>query len=77
MQYILTEDEYKNLVPKSKYDSKYEEVEKLKKLVLKIAKFTCIHDRTWEEYEDEGEFFCDECPLWKVNMCHQNHNLSQ
>ena len=29
------------------------------------------------EYEDEGEFFCDECPLWKVNMCHQNHNLSQ
>ena len=46
MQYILTEEEYKNLVPKSRYDNKCEEVEKLNELVLKIAKFKCIHDRT-------------------------------
>ena len=76
MQYILTENEYKNIVPKSRYDSKCEEVEKLNKLVLKVTKFICIHDRTWEELEDE-EFFCDNCPLWKAGTCRQSHNLSQ
>ena len=76
MQYILTEQEYRNLVSKSRYESKCEEAEKLSELVLKFANYICIHDRTWEEMEDE-EFFCDNCPLFKADLCHKSHNLSQ
>ena len=76
MQYILTQDEYKNLVPKNKYDNKCEEVEKLNNLVLKVAKFECIHDRTIED-DDEDEYYCDNCPLVDVGTCSRNKNFSQ
>ena len=81
MQYILTQEEYKNLVPKSKYDNKCEEVEQLNKLVLKVADFKCIHDRTKEDEEEYGdEFYCDDCPLADFNPsrdCGKRKNFSQ
>ena len=78
MQYILTQEEYKNLVPKSRYDNKCEEVEKLNELVLKKAKFKCIHDRTKEENEKNGYcFYCDDCPLVAVGTCSRTKDFSQ
>ena len=43
MQYILSEDEYKSLVKKSKVDELEKKVNDLNKLVLEISKFPCIH----------------------------------
>lgn len=78
MQYILTQEEYKNLVPKYKYDSKCEKVEKLNNLVLKVANFKCIHDRTREDEEEYGcDFYCDDCPLVAVGTCSRNKDFSQ
>lgn len=78
MQYILTQEEYKNLVPKSRYDNKCEEVEKLNELVLKIAKFKCIHDRTEEDIKKYGyDFYCDDCPLVNTSTCSREQDFSQ
>lgn len=79
MQYILTQEEYNNLVPKSSYDNKCEEVDKLNKLVLKVADFKCIHDRTMEDEEKYGfdDFFCDDCPLVAVGTCSRKKEFTQ
>ena len=42
MQYILTEEEYKNLVPKSKYEEKCKENKELQQLLMKAAVYICI-----------------------------------
>lgn len=78
MQYILTQKEYKNLVPKSRYDDKCKEIEILNDLVLKKAKFKCIHDRTREENEKNGYcFYCDDCPLVVAGTCSREQYFSQ
>lgn len=57
MQYILSENEYKSLVEKSKVEELEKKVNDLNKLVLKISKFPCIH-------EDGGGYgYCDYCPI--------------
>ena len=43
MQYILTEEEYKNLVPKSKYVENINVIEELQQLVMKISGHICIY----------------------------------
>lgn len=46
MFYILTEEEYKNCVPKSKYEEKIKEIEKLQQLLNKTNKetgHTCVY----------------------------------
>lgn len=78
MQYILTQEEYKNLVPKSRYDYKCKEIEKLNELVLKVANFKCIHDRTMEDEEKYGcDFYCDDCPLVAAGTCSRTKDFSQ
>lgn len=62
MQYILTEKEYKNLVPKSKYEEKIKEIEELQLLLMKATGHTCIHG----ENDYEG-FYCDNCPISKFD----------
>ena len=58
MQYILTEEEYKNLVPKSKYEERNKQLVELQQLVMKISGHICI-------YDNKGGIFsyCDNCPL--------------
>lgn len=59
MQYILTEEEYKSLVPKWKYDAKLKEIEELQLLLMKATGHTCI-------YESAGDYifsYCDKCPI--------------
>ena len=85
MQYILTEEVYKNLVPKSDYDKKCHDVQTLNKLVLKKANFKCIHDRTGEELLIYGYLgygpalcrYCDDCPLVKAGTCTRAKKFSQ
>lgn len=78
MQYILTEEEYKNLVPKSDYDKKCHEVNVLNILVLKKANFKCIYDRTKEDDQIYGYFaYCDDCPLVRAGTCTRTKEFSQ
>lgn len=58
MQYILTVEEYKNLIPKSKYEEKCKEIKELQELVLTVTGHTCI-------YDNKGGIclYCDKCPL--------------
>lgn len=60
MQYLLTEEEYKNFVPKEKYYAEMDKVAELNKKVLELSKFTCVK-------ETEGCFgYCDFCPITKT-----------
>lgn len=63
MQYILTEEEYKNLVSKSKVEELEEKIEKLNGIVLDATGFHCgrAHDRIIN--------YCDNCPItFSCNM---------
>lgn len=78
MQYILTQEEYKNLVSVNKYEFKCKEVEKLNKLALELADFKCIHERTMEDEDKYGyDFYCDDCPLVRVGTCYRTKDFSQ
>lgn len=78
MQYILTEEEYKNLVPKSDYDKKCHDVQVLNILVLKASHFKCIYDRTKEDELVYGYFaVCDDCPLVRAGTCTRTKEFSQ
>lgn len=78
MQYILTEDEYRNLVPLQKYNHALEETQKLQELVLKVSKFKCIHERnnTDCDYDYCDDYYCDNCPLAEMN-CGRCKDFSQ
>lgn len=56
MQYILTEKEYKSLVPKQKVEELKNKVEKLNQMVLEYSEYTCSHDMDFFGY-------CDNCPI--------------
>lgn len=68
MQYILSEDEYKSLVKKSKVDELEKKVNDLNNLVLEISKFPCIH-----AYGGLG--YCDDCPI--TFSCRRDKNYSK
>lgn len=72
MQYILTEDEYRNLVPRQKYNDALDESQKLRELVLKVSKFKCIHERN--RFNDD--YYCDDCPLAEMS-CGRCKDFSQ
>ena len=63
MQYILTEEEYKELVPKEKLYDLLDEIQKLNEHVLELSNRIC-------EYKD-GCGYCDGCPIGKdgTNTC--------
>lgn len=57
MQYILTLEEYDNLVPKSELNKAREKIDILNDKVLELSGFSCI-------YENKSVFsYCDKCPL--------------
>ena len=60
MQYLLTKEEYNNLVPKERYYAEMDKVAELNKKVLELSKFTCVK-------ETQGCFgYCDFCPITKT-----------
>lgn len=77
MQYILTEEEYKSLVPKMELDKLRElfldSVEKLNKKVLELSNFQCT-----VEYPRLCSY-CDNCPIggFGTNTCIRSKNYSK
>lgn len=71
MQYILTEEEYNNLVPKSKYLERNNQLVELQRLVLKATGHICIYEQN--NYE---VFYCDKCPLANFD-CGKRKEFSQ
>lgn len=59
MQYILTKEEYDDLVPRSIYVKRCDEIKELQRLLMIAKGFTCRYDTT-HKYEC---FYCDSCPL--------------
>ena len=55
MQYLLTKEEYENLVPKEKYNTEKDKVKILNKQVLELSGRSCVQ-------ETQGDFgYCDFC----------------
>lgn len=60
MQYILSEEEIRNLIPKQNYDYLKEELE----LVVNIFRSTdfCVM------HKFKGKAYCDNCPIASLNI---------
>ena len=77
MQYVLTEEEYKNLVPKKELNDLRElfldSVEALNKKVLELSNFKCV-----VEYPRLCSY-CDNCPIgsFGTNTCMRNQEYSK
>lgn len=75
MQYILTEEEYKSLVPKWKYDENIKVIEELQLLLMKATGHTCIYDP-----KAKGNYmfsYCDNCPLAEQFDCGHRKEFSK
>lgn len=59
MQYLLTKEEYNDLVPRSIYVAKLKEIEELQRLLMIAKGFTCRYDTPY----NYAGFYCDNCPL--------------
>lgn len=68
MQYILTEEEYKNLAPKTKIQDLKDKIEKLNQMVLEYSEYTCSYDMDLFGY-------CDNCPI--QFSCNKPKNYSK
>jgi hypothetical protein len=77
MQYILTEEEYKNLAPKKElYELRelfLDSIDVLNKKVLELSNFQCT-----KEYPHLCSY-CDNCPISRLgtNTCKQNQQFSK
>ena len=77
MQYILTEDEYKNLVPKKELNELRElfldSIDVLNKKVLELSNFKCAI-----EYPRLCSY-CDNCPISRLgtNTCTRKQEFSK
>lgn len=69
MQYILTKEEYNDLVPRSKYNEERDKVEKLNIQVLELSEFVCIKE------EPRLCVYCDSCPI--VETCTKYKEFSK
>lgn len=69
MQYILTKEEYDNLVPKEKYYAERDKVEKLNIQVLELSEFVCIKEKP------RLCVYCDSCPI--VDTCTNSKEFSK
>ena len=69
MQYILTKEEYDNLVPRSKYDKERDKVEQLNIQVLELSEFICIKE------SPRLCVYCDSCPI--VDTCTKSKDFSK
>lgn len=69
MQYILTKEEYNNLVPKEKYYAEMDKVKELNKKVLELSNFICINEKP------QLCVYCDNCPI--VETCSELKTFSK
>ena len=70
MQYILTKQEFDDLIPVKQYEEKCHQILDLNKLVLKLSNYRC--------YKDSGGYgVCDSCPLVEIGSCPKPKNFSK
>ena len=69
MQYLLTKEEYDNLVPKAKYYDERDKVEELNAKVLELSEFVCIKEKP------RLCAYCDKCPI--VDTCTEIKQFSK
>lgn len=69
MQFILTQQELDDLVPKAKLTTQSRLIEEARITILKLAKFDCIHNETGS---NRGGY-CDDCPCSPLN--HKDYQL--
>lgn len=67
MQYLLSKEEYENLMPREKYFEALDKINKLNGQVLKLSNFTC---RT-----EIGTGYCDLCPI--TETCNKPKRFSK
>ena len=67
MQHILTDDEYRSLVPRKELTDLQYTLNDVcliaKNALLKASKFKCIHEQS-----HDSEIYCDDCPVVNCNM---------
>lgn len=61
MQYILTEDEYKALIPISRMEMLIKDIELLNDKVMELTEHPCGSDSDYRSIN----FYCDDCPIGK------------
>jgi hypothetical protein len=83
MQYLLTQQEYDKLVPKAELDNAEAALELARVEMLRLAKFTCIHNNG-QSSRNRG--YCDACPAGDLSnlpymssklICTLSRNYSQ
>ena len=67
MQYLLSKEEYENLMPREKYFEALDKINKLNEKVLKLSNFTCRTER--------GIGYCDLCPI--TGTCNKPKRFSK
>ena len=72
MQYILTKEEYDDLVPRSIYVKRCDEIKELQQMVMNATGYICRYDKQ-DDYE---YFYCDNCPLARFN-CDKRKEFSK
>ena len=84
MQYLLTEEEFKNMVPKQSLIERDEALELARNIILTQSNFNCIHDISELHVKYGG--YCDDCPCSPIHehdyntlkhICKLPHNFSQ
>lgn len=67
MQYILTEEEYRKLVPVERFNQKLDMIERTNNKILELTGYECRSEK-----DTPLSFFCDNCPVgvFGTNSCH-------
>lgn len=63
MQYLLTQKEMDDLVPKERLERRDKVILVARDMILKYAKFTCVHDIKKGTAGHGYNTYCDDCPL--------------
>lgn len=58
MEYLLTKQEFENLVPKEEIERRDRALNTAREKLLEIARFDCVHDRDGKNHLG----YCDMCP---------------
>lgn len=75
MQYILTEEEYRALVPISKVEELRNEIELLNDKVMELTEHPCGSDADYRSMI----FYCDNCPIgaFGIDTCTKKQQYSK
>lgn len=75
MQFLLTQEEFSNLVKREEVEKRDYALDKMRVLLLSAKGFVCIHDK---KRMDGHRGYCDECPVADIReACSKPKNWSK